>query len=130
MSCWGANDVGQLGNGATKTISAVPVVAAGVADAIQLAAGLIHICVLRRTGVVSCWGGNMDGQLGIGTTIDSTAVVDVKDIRQATSISAGSVHTCARHAEGLACWGENLVNQLGDGTSTDRASPVSVAGFL
>ena len=128
VSCWGAGENGQLGNGVTDDQS-LPVSVNAVADATMLAAGHQHVCALRRTGVVSCWGGNPQGELGNGTTTNSSTPVDVIDISQATSIAAGSVHTCARHAHGLACWGQNIVNQLGDGTTTDRWRPVSVAGF-
>ena len=129
VSCWGANEHGQLGTG-TTTASNIPIDVVGVADAAQMAIGIVHVCVVRRSGILSCWGGNQNGQLGIGLTVDSLMPVDVGSLHDVTSIAAGSVHTCARHSQGLACWGENIVNQIGDGTTTDRFSPVSVAGFL
>lgn len=131
VSCWGGGGAGVLANGGTSMAnSSVAVDITAVADATQLAAGLQHVCALRQSGIVSCWGQNPYGQLGDGTTTSSSAPVDVVDITQVTSITAGSVHTCARYAQGLACWGENNVYQVGDGTTTDRWRPASVAGFL
>jgi alpha-tubulin suppressor-like RCC1 family protein len=131
VSCWGSNSSGQLGNGNT-TSTDLPVDVGAIADATQLATGLLHTCALRSSGIVSCWGGNSAGQLGNGTTTDSLVPVDVIGLMETvTSIAAGSVHTCARAASGLAsCWGENIVNQIGDGTTTNRSQPVSVAGFM
>ena len=127
--CWGDNTYGQLGNG-TKTTSNTPVEVAGVADAVQIAAGgTQHVCIIRRSGVASCWGGNMFGQFGTGGTASSLVPVNVTDISGVVSLSAGSTHTCARHSMGLGCWGQNNVNQLGEGTIIDRDTPISVAGF-
>ncbi|MES1165270.1 MAG: hypothetical protein ABUR63_05920 [Verrucomicrobiota bacterium] len=132
VSCWGGNDSGQLGNGATG-MSAVPVDAM-VTDATQLAAGFKHTCAIRSGGGVSCWGRNETGQLGDGTTTTSLTPVSVANIApgqvQVNSIAAGSVHTCARYADSLVCWGENVVNEVGDDTSmSPRLLPVTVAGF-
>jgi alpha-tubulin suppressor-like RCC1 family protein len=130
LSCWGQNDSGQLGSSASLMIPS-PVDIVGISDASQMAIGQEQICIIHRTtGIMSCWGNNKKGQLGNGTLNNSAVPVDVVDIQQVTSISAGSVHTCARHSAGLACWGENIVNQLGDGSTTNRSRPVSVAGFL
>jgi hypothetical protein len=45
-------------------------------------------------------------------------------------MSVGDVHTCGRHATGVACWGLNQTGQLGDGMpKRTRLRPVSAAGF-
>jgi alpha-tubulin suppressor-like RCC1 family protein len=41
----------------------------GISDAIDLATGAKHTCVLRANGEVWCWGNNDHGQLGDGTTL-------------------------------------------------------------
>ena len=46
VSCWGLNNVGQLGRGTTQA-STIPVPVAGLADATTVVAGLSHTCALR-----------------------------------------------------------------------------------
>ncbi|MDQ3035089.1 MAG: hypothetical protein M3Y87_21970 [Myxococcota bacterium] len=72
--CWGANDVGQLGDGTSRS-SASPVRVIGVDDAIELTAGANHACAIRRDRSVWCWGRNAQGQLGDGTLRDSAVPV-------------------------------------------------------
>jgi alpha-tubulin suppressor-like RCC1 family protein len=62
VTCWGANDQGQLGvdGAAPSAPAAVP----GLDRVVRLAAGDAHTCALRDDGHVWCWGGNTSGQLG------------------------------------------------------------------
>ena len=83
-------------------------------------------------GAVYCWGGNTDGQLGDGSTVERHTAVLVANITTATSVSARhSTHTCATLADGtVQCWGYNGDGQLGDGTTaTKRLTPVLVSGI-
>jgi alpha-tubulin suppressor-like RCC1 family protein len=56
--CWGSNDSGELGNGATVD-SNVPVPVSGLAGVTAIAAGGYHSCALTGGGAVRCWGGAM-----------------------------------------------------------------------
>ena len=99
-------------------------------DAIQVATGSSHTCVLRGTGTVQCWGGNDHGQLGDGGDSSQALGVNVPGLVDVVAITAGDSHTCALTVTGAVnCWGFNTFNQLGDGTSLDRHEPTGVIGL-
>jgi alpha-tubulin suppressor-like RCC1 family protein len=82
-----------------------------------LGVGREHTCALV-SGAVECWGDNSSGELGSGTTIDSSTPVPVSGISGATQIAAGDSHTCALLSGGsVKCWGDNSRRQLGDGVT-------------
>ena len=98
-----------------------------ITDATQITTGHRHSCALRQTGTITCWGYNEDGQLGDGTTSDSSVPVEVLNITDATQITTGSAHSCALRQTGtITCWGWNEDGQLGDGTTSDSSVPVEV----
>lgn len=69
ISCWGWNEVGQLGYGTAgyQTNKTTPTPVVGLTTAVELAAGGSHTCARLQGGSVECWGNNVDGQLGDGT---------------------------------------------------------------
>ena len=134
--CWGFNEFGQLGDGST-TSSSVPV-AVDTSGALagqtltQITGGDDYTCALDAAGTAYCWGYNVVGQLGDGSTTDSDVPVAVDTSgplagQTLTQIAAGSLTTCALDAAGAAyCWGYNQDGNLGDGSTTGSSVPVAV----
>jgi len=114
--CWGANDVGQLGNG-TNTDADNPVTVTGLTGATAIAANGVAACAIVAGGEVMCWGSNQNGSLGNGSGQDSNVPVQAMGLTGVTSISM-SVYTsfvCAISAGNLYCWGGN--NQPGSSSA-------------
>ena len=81
--CWGANGFGELGDGTTTT-TYQPVQVKNLTNVTAISAGAYpdpngydETCAVA-TGNVYCWGSNAYGQLGDGTTIDSSVPVKVQ----------------------------------------------------
>ena len=131
IHCWGYNGYGQLGDG-TNTNSNTPVAVNLPAGrtATALALGWQHSCAILDDGSAMCWGDNDYGQLGDGTTTDSTTPVAVSlpAGSTATALALGGYHSCAILDDGSTmCWGNNDNGRLGDGTTTDSTTPVAVS---
>jgi alpha-tubulin suppressor-like RCC1 family protein len=124
VQCWGNNWNFQLGYGdsytATDTLDIEPTDLPRVArgetplEATALTAGAGHTCATVTGGSVFCWGANVSGQLGDGTTVDRSQPVAVLGLPGSpTSVVAGDNHTCAIASETLYCWGNGDNGQLG-----------------
>lgn len=132
-ACWGANYSGQQGDN-TVTSNPVPfapsIGPALVSNAVAVSSGSSHTCVLLATNEVKCWGANSSGQLGLGAAGGNVLVPTlVPSLTNATSVSAGSAHTCARTTTGGAmCWGRNFEGQAGLNPTTtfSQNAPVAV----
>lgn len=128
VSCWGRNDLGQLGDG-SKVQRNAPVQVPGLSNVAAVSGGTYHTCALLNTGGVKCWGQNSAGQLGDATVQSPRLVpVDTLNLSGAVAIATGIAHTCALLTNGqVKCWGLNSDGQLGNGTLTSSSSPVLVA---
>lgn len=136
LLCWGSDAFGgPLGNGGANVDEDTPVPVAGGATnwADVEAGGDYHVCAIKTTGRLFCWGYDRYGQLGDGGTNVSrhTPQVINRDATNWAEVSLGARHTCGRKQSGrLFCWGSNALGQLGtgDGRLVERQRPVLVAG--
>jgi alpha-tubulin suppressor-like RCC1 family protein len=74
--CWGANDVGQLGNGGTAS-RPTPVAVSGLGGGVAAITAWNQTCARMDSGKLECWGYNYDGEVGDGTERDRRSPVDV-----------------------------------------------------
>ncbi len=113
---WGANFDGQLGDG--SDLPSTTPVAAHAPSTVRfsaVAAGTSFSLALSSAGVVYSWGSNASGQLGNGTTADSSvmAPVSMPDGTKVISIACGSAHSLALTSAGkVFAWGSNIFGQL------------------
>jgi alpha-tubulin suppressor-like RCC1 family protein len=116
-SCWGKDDVGEVGNGTTVTAYpfAVPSPAplTSLTHVTELTDGITAGCAIERNGQLSCWGSNYRGQLGVGDTVDRDVPTPVA-LAAVRSVTIGDGHVCAiNEHDALYCWGDNSLGQLG-----------------
>lgn len=85
---------------------------------------------LRDGGTVWAWGQNHRGQLGNGTTTDTSVPVQVPGLSDIGSIETNGSGVFAVRSDGTVwAWGGNRFGQLGIGTITDSPVPVQVTGL-
>lgn len=130
--CWGDGHFGQLGNGGTSdALSPVVFQIPSGRRARQISAGFHFTCALLDDTTVVCAGDNGRGQLGDGTTTNSSTPVAVKvtsasNLDQVVEITTGDFHACARVASGhVYCWGSALANASSGDLSFATGTPGS-----
>lgn len=129
---WGENKQGQLGDGTTVE-KPVPTPVRGLTNVKAIALGGVaslggHMLALLDDGTVRAIGGNSSGQLGDGTTTNSSSPVVVKGLNGVTAISASVSHSMARLQNGtVVSWGNNAYGELGVGAGPETCGTEKVA---
>ena len=101
---------------------------------LQVAVGAIHTMCVTADGSVFAFGGNEEGQLGVGdreNRLVPTLLRGELENKSVAQAAAGYRHTMLVTADGLvfAC-GSNVEGQLGVGDTEDRLVPTLVTGQL
>ena len=129
--CWGGNDYGQLGDGSNADSNYPVLITNGQNNTWKsISLGAYYTCGIDENGKLWCWGSNNNGQLGDGTTINSSYPLLITNSQNSKweSISVGYYHTCGIDENGkLWCWGKNNGGQLGNGTIVNSNYPLLIA---
>jgi len=136
IAAWGLNVYGQLGNNSTVSSNVPVLVDQGGALAgkrvISIYAGFYYSMALCSDGSAVAWGQNTYGQLGTGSTVNSSVPVAVISSgalagKSVSAISAGQYHSMALCTDGsIFAWGQNTNGKLGNGNSATSSVPVAV----
>lgn len=130
--CWGGNDYGQLGInifGAPVGIIGPEATNATNWRALFDSSGN-HMCAIKSSGTLWCWGYNAAGQLGLNDATDRSVPTQVGSDSDWIAGTAGQYNSCAIKSDRtLWCWGQNDFGQAGNGTSgSDLPTPVQADG--
>lgn len=132
VSCWGANDLGLLGDG-TTTDRQTPSEVKGLAKVTQISMSATHACARFENGQVACWGENFFGELGTPPkdpgadvvsrqgygAVKELAPVRVPGLDHVEEVGVGERLTCARRTSGeVSCFGQFAQGLLGNPTPT------------
>lgn len=134
VRCWGLNDVGQLGTG-NKTNTKTPVEPIGLGSGVdRIFAGEAFGCARLLGGGFKCWGRNNDSQIGVTSTVTTTALSPMTAVNIPSSVvtlALGFRHACGlTDTGGVKCWGSGLNNgELGNGSKVKSSQPVDVIGL-
>jgi alpha-tubulin suppressor-like RCC1 family protein len=122
----------RLADGTVKCLyppdgSAGPYTVPGISTAVDVG----YNCALLANGTVWCWGSNVNGELGIGTTDGLMhPPTQVPGLTGITALGADAATCAVRSDTTLACWGPASWGQNGTGSpGPAQKTPVTVPGL-
>ena len=132
VTCFGNNNMGQLGQVLATASSSSPTLVALASSATHVAAGGQFTCALLSTATVHCFGDNASGQLGssVAGSVRETAAVVTGLTGTVVDVTTGTSHACAVMSTGeVRCWGLNDFGQLGIGSQSNVSSATAIASL-
>ena len=147
--CVGYEGYGELGNNVNSAnYITSPAQVNGSLTFSKLSTEEDHSCAVTTGGAAYCWGNNIDGDIGDGTSTARSVPTAVSGSYTWTDISvmdsdsnvsnpqfgltASTFYeaSCGITGGNAYCWGDNTVGELGTGNNTSSATPVAVTGGL
>ncbi len=138
LRTWGANTLGQLGQGTFTTSVSQPGLVSGSHTWSAIAMGTDFSLGIDTAGALWAWGNNASGQLGTGASTSASTPVRVATGASGlptgatvSAVAAGQnfglaiVNTAAAPGR-LYAWGNASFGQLGQGNTTSHSTPVVV----
>ncbi len=130
ITCWGSNSDDQLGisdGGSQPNAIPGPMIPGFLGE---LGAGGNFNCVDVPGAQIRCWGRNVEGQLGRGTTtIPDPTPLEILDGGQGLpqgKVAAGGDFACTIGQDSRAyCWGANTSGEVGNGTVGSAPIPLA-----
>lgn len=134
--CWGADDMGQLGDDTALVGQTSPVFVLG--NIRQVSAGDKRTCAITLDDKLLCWGDNSHGQLGQGLppvgepeVTTPTEVVVAGETFSKITHNAVKTYCAITNSQKLYCWGDNTYLQVGNGEITGNiTAPEEIEGSL
>lgn len=137
VEAWGEDNSDQLGDSTlfdeeeAPEFSDVPVAVTGLSGVSAISAGATHSLARLSNGTVEAWGGNADGELGIGSSGGPMQPTLISGLSGVSAVAAGAHHSMALLSSGaVMTWGQDEWGQLGDGAvGSPSDAPVAVSGL-
>ena len=134
---YGYNYDGQLGNGTTENIT-TPICISDITNSPLNGKNIVDVYIYDDTviakdgeGKLYSWGDNDYGELGNGTTENSSMPICISDIQDSPLNGKNIVDVygrIAKDSEGkLYSWGKNYDGKLGNGTTKNSYMPVCIS---
>ncbi len=126
---WGENSFGSVGNGSfvNNGPNYIPNHIGIANNWVSISMGTYASRAINSNNELFCWGYNVSGQVGDGTTINRNVPTQVGVGNTWLSTSGGLFYVVGlttNHT--LWAWGDNTYGQLGDGTFTNRLTPIQI----
>jgi len=113
-----SSNIPRCASGSTTTTTPPPTM---TVTSPNFSVGPDSACLVTTSGMVECWGDNDQGQLGDGSTTNSSTPVTVPDLKTVKEVSVGAGSACALLDDGtVTCWG---------GLASFNGKPVTVSGL-
>jgi alpha-tubulin suppressor-like RCC1 family protein len=135
--CWGANNVGQMGDTTANTIATPTAYNGGEVGALSFITS--HLCMVTLGGNVKCWGLDQNGNAAVTPPANPYAIrtpttvlgSDGMPLANCTKVATGNDHSCALCDGNVTCWGQDAIGATGipDSPQPDYLpQPIAITG--